>query len=242
MLASVDTAQHTDLMVKPPGGESVISRVVRIFDALAANQSPAPRVAELARRCGLHVATTARLVDELVSNGWLVRDADRRVRIGVRLAELGAAAAAAPSLRGTALPFMADLHIVTGHPVQLVVLHGREAQIVAWLPRASGPPRGPLHTSSAGLVLLANAQARVQEDIVTGQPVAEQEPLRAQLDRVRRTGFGSSLGCEDIAAPIRVGEQVIAALALVVNGNNVAPGYVPALRAAALGVARGLIG
>jgi DNA-binding IclR family transcriptional regulator len=242
VLASTDTAQHTDLMVKPPGGESVISRVVRIFDALAASQSPAPRVAELARRCGLHVATTARLVDELVANGWLIRDADRRVRIGARLAELGASAAAAPSLRGIALPLMADLHIVTGLPVQLLVLHGRDAQVVAWLPRAGGPQRMPLQSSSAGLVLLANAPARLQEDVVAETPVAEQEPLRAQLDRVRRTGFGSVPGWVDVAAPVRVGEQVVAALALVVAGSNAAPGYVPALRAAALGVARGLIG
>ncbi len=242
MLDSTDSGQHTDLMVKPPGGESVISRVVRIFDALAANQSPAPRVAELARRCGLHVATTARLVDELVGYGWLTRDADRRVCIGARLAELGASAAtAAPNLRATALPFMADLHIVTGHPVQLLVLHGRDARIVAWLPRAGGPRRVPLHTSSAGLVLLANAPTRLQEDVVAGAPVAEQEPLRAQLDRVRRAGFGSGPGWVDIAAPVRVGEQVVAALALVAAGNNAAPGYVPALRAAALGVARGLL-
>jgi DNA-binding IclR family transcriptional regulator len=241
MLGSADAAPHTELMTKPPGGESVISRVVRIFDALEGT-GPAPRVAELARRCGLPVATTARLVDELVGSGWLTRDADRRVRIGVRLAELGAGAGQGNGLRAAALPFMADLHIVTGQAVRLGVLHGREAHVVAWLPRGPAPARGPLHASSAGLVLLANAQARVQEEIVAGHALAEQNPLRALLDRIRRTGFAAYQGCVDIAVPIRVGEQVVAALALLVPSTGAAPGYLPALRAAALGVARCLIG
>lgn len=222
----------------------MISRVIRIFDALAAIEAsaPAPRVAELARRCGLPVATTARLVDELVGRGWLARDADRRVRIGGRLADLAKGAGPAGDLRLIALPFMADLHIVTGQAVRLGVLHGRDAHIVAWLPRGAAPPRGPLPASSAGVLLLANAPVRVQEETLAGFAQAEQEPLRMLLDRVRRTGFASCPGCVDIAVPIRVGEQVIAALALIVPGAAAAPGYLPALRAAALGVGRCLIG
>lgn len=237
---SVDAAPHTGLMAKPPGGgESVISRVVRIFDALGATEPglPAPRVAELARRSGLPVATTARLVDELVGKGWLVRDADRRVRIGVRLAALAAGAAPANGLRAAALPFMADLHLVTGQGVRLGVLHGRDVQIVAWLPRGAAPQRVPLPASSTGLLLLAHAPTRLQDEVL-----AEQDPVRAALDRVRRTGFAAQPGCADLAVPIRVGEQVVAALALILPVSGASPGYLPALRAAALGVARCLIG
>lgn len=234
---------HTEVMVKPPGGESVISRVVRIFGALAATgaNGTAPRVAELARRCGLPVATTARLVDELVGQGWLARDADRRVRIGVRLAELAAAAAPPNGLRATALPFMADLHVITGHAVRLSLLHGRDAHVVAWLPRGIAPVRVAVHASSAGVLLLAHAHVRVQEEITAGYPLVEQDQLRALLDRVRRAGYASCPGCADIAVPIRVGEHVVAALALIVPGNSAAPDHLPALRVAALGVGRGLI-
>jgi DNA-binding IclR family transcriptional regulator len=227
-------------MVKPPAGESVISRVVRVFDALGAG-GPAPRVAELARRCGLPVATTARLVDELVGRGWLVRDADRRVRIGVRLAELAAAAAPANGLRASALPFMADLHAVTGHAVRLGVLHGRDAHVVAWLPRGGAPVRVALQSSSVGVLLLAHAPVRVRDEIVAGFPLTEQDPLRALLDRVRRAGYASCAGCVDVAVPIRAGEHVVAALALIVPGDGAGPGYLPALRTAALGVARCLL-
>jgi DNA-binding IclR family transcriptional regulator len=233
---------HTEVVVKPPGGESVISRVVRIFDALATTGATgtAPRVADLARRCGLPVATTARLVDELVSQGWLARDPDRRVRPGIRLTELAAAAAPPNGLRATALPFMADLHVVTGHAVRLSVLHGRDAHVVAWLPRGAAPVRVAVHASAAGVLLLAHASTRVQEEIVTGYPLAEQDALRALLDRVRRAGYASPPGCVDVAVPIRVGDQVVAALALVTAGSSAAAGHVPALRVAALGVARGL--
>ncbi|WP_258382416.1 helix-turn-helix domain-containing protein [Streptomyces sp. NTH33] len=52
-------------------------------------------VSEISRRTGLHVATASRLVAELVSYGFLTRDTDRRVRIGMRLWEL--ATRASPS-------------------------------------------------------------------------------------------------------------------------------------------------
>ena len=69
-------------------GESVLSRAVRIFEAFTPDE-PALTVSEISRRTGLHLATASRLVAELVSHGFLARDADRRVRIGVRLWELG---------------------------------------------------------------------------------------------------------------------------------------------------------
>ncbi|MFF3334897.1 hypothetical protein ACFYWX_36070 [Streptomyces sp. NPDC002888] len=39
----------------------------------------------MSRRTGLHVATASRLASELFSYGFLTRDADRWLRIGMRL-------------------------------------------------------------------------------------------------------------------------------------------------------------
>ncbi|MFF1568617.1 helix-turn-helix domain-containing protein [Streptomyces sp. NPDC058293] len=53
-------------------------------------------VSEISRRAGLHIATAWRLVAELVSYGFLARDADRRVHIGMPMWELGTRASPGP--------------------------------------------------------------------------------------------------------------------------------------------------
>lgn len=76
--------------MKTPHHESVLSRAARILEAFSQDE-PALTVSEIARRSGLHVATASRLVAELVAHGFLSRDDDRKVRIGVRLWEIGRA-------------------------------------------------------------------------------------------------------------------------------------------------------
>ncbi|MEU1191385.1 helix-turn-helix domain-containing protein [Streptomyces sp. NPDC005859] len=78
---------------------------MRILKAFTPDES-ALTVSEISRRTGLHVATVSRLVAELVSHGFLSRDADRRVRIGVRLWNPGTRASPTLSLRDAAMPFM----------------------------------------------------------------------------------------------------------------------------------------
>src|SRR5256885_6999372 len=101
-------------VVKPPQGESVLSRVVRIFETFGPD-TPALRVTDIARRADLHIATASRLIDELVGHGWLRRDPDRRIRVGVRLWELASRAPPPLGLRGAPHPFMEGLPAVVRH-------------------------------------------------------------------------------------------------------------------------------
>lgn len=55
-------------MPRTQGGESVLSRVVRIVEAFGPGDS-ALTITEIARRSGLHIATASRLVEELGSFG-----------------------------------------------------------------------------------------------------------------------------------------------------------------------------
>ncbi|QFU92185.1 IclR family transcriptional regulator [Amycolatopsis sp. YIM 10] len=247
-------------MVKPAHGESVVSRVVRIVETFGSD-TPALRVSDVARRAGLHVATASRLIDELSRHGWLERDEDRRVRVGVRLWELASRASPTLGLREAAMPFMEDLHAVVGHHTQLGVRQGRE---VLFVERLSAPNavlnitrvagRLPLHVSSSGLVLLAHAPAEVQEEVLAGPlkpqtgntPVTVTDParLRRLLADVRRDGYVVCRGFIDeetagVAVPVRgPGEQVLAALSVIVPNDRNTRAQVPALRAAARGVSR----
>ncbi|MEU2927208.1 hypothetical protein ABZ636_19475 [Streptomyces sp. NPDC007251] len=116
---------------------------------------------------------------ELVAHGFLGRDDDRRVRIGVRLWELAVRASPALSLRDAAMPFMEGVHDVVGHHVQLGVLDGDD---VLFLERLSAPNavinypriagRLPLYAPSCGLVLLAHGAADRKERLLAGSLTA----------------------------------------------------------------------
>ena len=120
------------------------------------------------------------MVAELVRHGLLSRSDDgRRIRVGVRLWELGSRAAPTRGLREAALPFMEDLHTVIRHHVQLGVLDGQEVLFVERLSAREAvinvtevAGRLPLHASSSGLVLLAHAAPEIQDAVLAG-------PLRA---------------------------------------------------------------
>ncbi|MDW6057349.1 IclR family transcriptional regulator [Streptomyces sp. FXJ1.4098] len=245
--------------MRTQGGESVLARVVRIFEAFTPEE-PALTVSELSRRTGLHVATVSRQVAELVSYGFLTRDADRRVRIGTRMWELATRASSTLSLRDAAMPFMEGVHDVVGHHVQLGVLDGDE---VLFLERLTAPGavinytriagRLPLHASSSGLVLLAHGPADLRRRALdkplhryTPNTPATAARLRAVLAEVRRQGYAYCPGyvhpdALGVAAPVRDARgEVVAALAVIVPNEAGASSVVPVVRTAARGVSRTL--
>lgn len=245
--------------MKTPHHESVLSRAARILEAFSQDE-PALTVSEIARRSGLHVATASRLVAELVAHGFLSRDDDRKVRIGVRLWELVTRASPTLSLRDTAMPFMEGVHDVVGHHVQLGVRDGND---VLFLERLSAPSavinytrvagRLPLHASSSGLVLLAHGPVSLRERILAGplttytpQTPATPAQLRVILADVRQQGYAYCPGyvheeALGIAAPVRGGDgTVLAALAVIVPNDASAQAVVPVVRTAARGISRAL--
>ncbi|TNC18814.1 IclR family transcriptional regulator [Amycolatopsis alkalitolerans] len=239
--------------------ETVLGRVVRILEVFGTDTT-AVGVSELARRADLHVATASRLVEQLVGYGWLQRDGDRKVRIGVRLWELASRASPTLPLREAAMPYMEDLHAVVRQHTQLGVLDGDEVLFVERLSarhavinltRIAG--RLPLHVSSSGEVLLAYAPPELQERVLqeplrayTPKTVTDPKVLRRRLADIRREGFVVCAGFVDeratgIAVPVRgPGGDVVAALSVVVPNDAKARMQVPALRAAALGISRAM--
>ncbi|MFJ9173593.1 IclR family transcriptional regulator [Streptomyces sp. NPDC102360] len=245
--------------MRTQSGESVLSRAVRIFEAFTPDE-PALTVSVIARRTGLHVATASRLVAELVSHGFLTRDGDRRVRIGLRMWELVTRASPALSLRDAAMPFMEGVHDVVGHHVQLGVLDGDE---VLFLERLSAPGgvinftriagRLPLNASSSGLVLLAHGSGELRERVCaeplhryTANTPCTASGLRALLADIRRQGFACCPGyvhpdALGIAAPVRDAHgDVCATLSVIVPNEEGSAAVVPVVRTAARGISRAL--
>lgn len=244
-------------MARSTSGESVLRRAVRILDVFDAN-NVAVSVTDIAERTGLPQSTTSRLIDELVEHGLLLRDSQRRIRIGIRLWELGSRASPTRSLRDAAMPFLEDLHAVVGHHVQIGVLDGDD---VLFIERLSAPGavinmsriagRLPVHVSSSGLVLLAHASADIQQRIVAGplarltdQTITDGRTLRATLAEIRRTGVAVCAGhvhpdATGIAVPIRDGAgSAVAALSVITPREASASDHVSAMFAAARGIGR----
>ena len=237
----------------------MLSRAVRIVEAFGPGDT-ALTVTEISRRSGLHIATASRLVEELGSFGWLQRDEERKVRIGVRMWEVVSRASPTLSLREAAMPVMEDLHAIVGQHIQLGLMEGDEVLFVERLAapgavinytRVAG--RMPLHASSSGLVLLAYAPPAQQErilarplEVFTEKTISTPSQLRSALAEVRRQGYALLAGhlhpdATGIAVPVRdPAGKVVAALAIIVPNDDTARSRIAVLQAASGAVSRAM--
>nr|WP_106181819.1 IclR family transcriptional regulator [Prauserella shujinwangii] len=239
---------------------SVTAKVLAMLEAFTP-ATPQLTLSELARRAGISLPTAHRRAAELVEWGALERGADGRYRIGLRLWEVASLAPRGLRLRDVAMPFLEDLYEVTHENVQLAVREGLELVFVERIAGRRAVPvltrvggRFALHATGVGLVLLAHAPAEVQERALaaplqayTAKTVTEPDRLREVLAAVRRNGYAVSdgqvtLDALSVAAPIRgPGDEVIAAVSLVVRADTAAPiTLAPLVQAAARGISRSL--
>ncbi|QTX04416.1 IclR family transcriptional regulator [Agromyces archimandritae] len=244
-------------MANSSAGESVASRIVRLLETFTTERT-VQTVSEIARRSGLPRTTAHRLVAELAASGLLERDAAGRVRLGLRLWELAGRGSHALRLRQIALPHMERVQARVGEHTQLAVLERGEA---LFLERLSSPTAGanitriagrlPLHASSSGLVLLANADEEVREATLAGPltglaqgTTTDAGRLRVQLARIRTHGYVVAPGSVEavstgVAVPVRDGRgRVVAALSVVLPRDAPTSGALDELRRAAAAIAR----
>jgi DNA-binding IclR family transcriptional regulator len=218
-------------------------------------------LSQISRRSGLPLSTTHRLVRDLATWGALERSTTGAYHIGLHLWEIASLAPRSLGLREIALPYMEDLYEATHENVQLAVRDGLEVvfverlagrDAVRVLTRVGG--RFALHATGVGLVLLAYAPADVQEQVLGGplerwtpKTIGSPVQLRRVLAEVRQRGYAVSDGqvtmdALSVGVPIRAsGDQVVAALSLVVHAAGAQPSALAAaVRAAARGISRAL--
>ncbi|RMI27991.1 IclR family transcriptional regulator [Nocardia stercoris] len=190
-------------------------------------------LAQIVRRTGLPRSSAHRMLERLVQLRWLRREG-RDYQLGIRLVELGSLAVHQDRLHRAAKPFLHELHRVTGLVVHLAVLDGPD---VVFLDKIGGDlstaipsrvgGRRPAHCTAAGKAILASADPRRLDDIVTGPANAQtrysitsRAQLNAQLEKVRTHGIAvereeSTPGVGCLAAPIGdLGEAAVAAVSV----------------------------
>lgn len=189
------------------------SVIKRCFDILAVFEAQELLgVSELARATGLPRSTVFRLATDLVEVGALERF-DRKYHLGLRLFELGIRCFPV-RLRNAVLPYLEDLHRVTGADVFAAALDGDDVVYVEHIPVRGQPEhtirlgaRLPAHGTAAGKVLLAFASDAVIPAVLSDgrHPLTGSAPLRAEYEAIRQQG---SAVVYDEAEPGRVGAAV----------------------------------
>ena len=199
-------------------------------------------LAEVAERLGMSRSTTHRYMTTLVELGYLEQTRTRRYRLGLRPLDVGMSALRATGLRDIGHLYLDRLRHDTGLTAGLAVLsdssvlyvdrvQGRDVNMgVGGSPTISIGVRLPAHCTSVGKVLLAYLPEEVRRQVLaeitltknTGHTITRRKQLEEQLAEIATLGFAVSdeefySGMRSIAAPIRKGETVIAALDLTTH-------------------------
>lgn len=237
-------------------GRTVTSKVLAILGAFDAAH-PQLTLTDLARRSGVPLSTAHRLVAELEDWQALSRDPDGRLRVGLRLWELGQLAPG--RLLALAHPWLQELFVTTGENVHLAVRDGLEVlyvdkvygrRAVPIVSRTGG--RLPMHPTGVGKALLAyepdwfvkSYLARKLER-PTPHTITEPGRLARELAAVRTQGYAltyeeMTLGSCSAAAPILVDGRAVAAVGIVVSSRRARelPRLIDPLLTTAAGIAK----
>ncbi|GAA1394797.1 IclR family transcriptional regulator [Pseudonocardia kongjuensis] len=226
-------------MSSEPAGRTpllVLGKITDILDAFTL-QAPVLSLGEIQQATGLPTSTVQRLVSNMVAAGMLDRVGDR-VRIGVRMAYWAGAAARGADLLELAVPVLRELRDTTGETATLFRTERGLRVCVAMAETRHALRRemhvgkiAPLHTGSAGRVLLAWDDALAGRvlagplETITDHTVTDPGALRALLAGTRRDGFAITTAERDdggsgLAAPVFDQAGAVAA-ALTVSGPTI---------------------
>lgn len=228
-------------MANSRSGESVVERVIRLLTVFERSK-PRLTMSALARETGLPVSTAHRLAAELCEVGLLDRDHDGNVSIGTRMWELAARSNPLEEFRQKGRPVLEGIQEAVRQHVSLSVPMF-EDYTVLYLERmdkhgtvenlAEVAGRLNMHSTSAGLAILANAPYHVQEDFLAQDlpkcsARTETSPgrIRAHLAEIRERGFARLAGdlvAENVAYSVAVrghGNAVVGAISVVTSQDE----------------------
>lgn len=194
----------------------------------AAGAGGAPSTAQLARTCGLPVATAARLLATLSDEGFVERTADGAGwTIGLHLVRLALAADPDRAIVAVAGPVLEELAAAAGESAALAVPRpGPAMDVIAqanapgllgasnWVGRSF-----PLHASAPGKLVLAELDdsqiaqwvERARPRRLTQRTITTARGLRAELAAIRAQGYAE---LDDELEP------ALASLAVTVRGTR----------------------
>jgi DNA-binding IclR family transcriptional regulator len=192
-----------------------IIKASRLLDTFS-NDRREVFLADFVKETGYNKTTAYRLLQTMVSAGWLMRSSSGGYRLGMRVLLLGAIARADLDLRNEALPFMRQLAEEFGDTAFLMVPGPQGAvtieTVVGRNPvRVHGVTVGsvlPYHVA-AGPVVIAAFSPRIEKEVLatdrvklTPETTVAKAALRAKYAEARDLGYSVSVEdyIDDVAA------------------------------------------
>jgi len=232
------------MVARPPVADTSVGRALRVVEVVA-EAGDGVTTKSIARRLGLTLPTTYRLLATLVDEGYLVRlHEPRGYGLGYRLGELARRLSDQLAMPWPVRGILHEVHRSAEGAAYYAVFRDNLV-VVAHVDDCPSHPAPavlrigqpvPAHAVAAGKVLLAGADRRRLAELLveplrplTGKTVVDTAGLVRELERVREAGVAVELGellpgRAGLAAPVRGnGGQVIGALGISVTGSDFAP-------------------
>lgn len=220
-MSTTETKNYAPRTVQSVGHAAALLREI------AAAAAP-PTLSLLARKLGLSKPATYNLVNTLIAERLVDKDADGRYSIAWAMYELGAAVSEAQAIRRAARGALHRLAEQTDASVLLSVL---DRQSVLYIDReelsdglrmtANTGRRSPLHTNASGKVLLANMDAVSVRQYLscplkpkTSATITDPRRLMNELVKAKDEGYGVCWGeheplLSSVAVPLITRDGVV---------------------------------
>jgi IclR family transcriptional regulator, acetate operon repressor len=208
-------------------GTQAIDRAAQLLVRVVESAEPLG-IGELAAHSGLPKSTTSRLVSALERQGLVQRFGDTRtlrpgpvlLRFAHRDGNRSLVELAGPVLDLLAAETRETINLAVPSPLGVEHVAQRDSVhfvgVTNWVGR-----RIPHHVAANGKVFLAYGSVPVPErlEAFTPHTIISREALAHELGRIRAAGYASAineleLGLAAVAAPVRAGGAVIAALSI----------------------------
>jgi DNA-binding IclR family transcriptional regulator len=246
-----------------PGGGSSLKSVGTALDVLECFATDGELgVSDVARRLGVAKSTAHRLLQTLLSRGFIEQDhVTGAYRLGIHIYDLGQLAQARNEARHVAMPTLRQVARATGHTVNFAVPDGADVVFVERLESVAGVHilghfgrRWPSHCTSAGKAIAAFNPEAYQARVEAGFPPRVSHTVRTEADwrrviaQTRKDGYAVSNSealdnASSVAVPILFRRVAVASLSVFGPTDEIAPQVdklVPLLITAGSRISRGL--
>lgn len=222
----------TPKRLEPEAGSGALRSVGSALDVLECFATDAELgVSDIARRLGIAKSTAHRLLQTLLSRGFIEQHTGTgQYRLGLHVYELGQLAQARNAYRHAALPILREVATTCRHTVNFSVPDGADVVFIERIEIGEGARilghagrRFPSHTTSSGKVIAAFNPAAEAARRAAGFPPRSTGTVRnlvdwqRQVSAARRSGFATSTsesfeGASSVAVPVLVQGVAVAAV------------------------------
>jgi DNA-binding IclR family transcriptional regulator len=232
-------------------GLKSLRKAIRVLECFSL-QAPRLPLTDIARKVGLPLSTTHRILTTLRTVGIVEQEGDRELyQLGLKLLELGSMVLANMEVHREALPCIEELVRETGETVHLGVFDGSQVVSIEKMDSPHGLASNvtigkgaPAYCTGVGKALLAYQPDSVVEHVCrlglakhTQQTITDAAKLRGELAQIRVQGYAvdnmehqPDVRC--VAAPIRDHSgRVVASLSVSGPATRIPKDRIPPLAA-----------